>query len=105
MNLHNIVIPVEELNRRKREMSHWNAVAKKLYMSSDLEEILKILVTEVNGLNRPYIVRRVYAHYNSVRRKIELAHVAEYIRVIRKLSPRSYLADETSEREGVGEGD
>lgn len=85
MDLKSIQIPSEELNRRKRDMSHWNAVAKFLYTCNDLEEILKILVVEAHGLNRPYIVRRIYAHYNSVRRRRELEQIAEFISEVRRL--------------------
>ena len=85
MNLQQIQIPIEELNRRKREMSHWNAVAKKLYSTLDLEEILKILITEIHGLSRPYIVRRIYAHYNNIRRKQDLEAIANYIKETRNI--------------------
>ena len=85
MDLYKVNMSTEEINRRKRDSSHWNAVAKALYSSDDLEEIKRMLVTEIHGLNRPYIVRRIYAHYNSARRKTELEHIASFTREIRSL--------------------
>lgn len=92
MNLEKVQMPVEELNRRKRLMSHWNAVAKTLYACSDLDEIERILYTEIHGLNRPYIIRRIYAHFNSVRRKAELIEIATFIKNVRHLRPEDFDA-------------
>lgn len=103
MKLYDVKMTKEEVNRRKREMSHWNAVAKQLYSLTDQAEILKMLVVEIFGLNRLYIVRRIYSHYNNVRRKRELDHIAEftkYIRItkVREATDEDY--DEVPKEEG-----
>lgn len=68
----------EQLARLKRERSHWNAVAKILYAKKLEHEILEMLVVEMHTHNRPYVKRRIYSHFNAVRRKNELEELANY---------------------------
>jgi hypothetical protein len=81
MILHEINLSQEDINRTSRTMSHWLNVAKALYDSVDEQFILKMLYVELNTRSRYYVVQRIYAHYNSVRRRRELEE-------IRKWSPR-----------------
>lgn len=70
----------EELVRLTRQMSHWVNVAKELYGSTDETFILRMLRTELETKKRYYIVQRIYAHYNAVRRKRELEEIRAWNR-------------------------
>jgi len=70
-----VVLTKEQVNRAARNMSHWVNVAKDLYASKNEDYILTLLYTELNTRQRYYIIQRIYAHYNSVRRKRELEEI------------------------------
>lgn len=87
-----------EVNRRRRDMSHWNVVAKALYSTEDETEIIKMLIVEIKGNRRPYIIRRIYSHFNAVRRSKEL----DFIKDLTKNTKR--VRNETSDNGGVRKG-
>lgn len=67
-----------ELAKIKRERSHWNKVAQMLYATKTKEDILAMLYCEFHTHNRPYVIRRIYSHYNAVRRRHELEELENY---------------------------
>lgn len=59
-------------------LSHWNKLAKILYAENNEINVLTYLRAEAEGKNRHYIVNRIYAHYNALRRKRELREIIEW---------------------------
>lgn len=80
MLLEQIELPTSEFVKRRREMSHWNAVAKLLYSSQSENDVLLMLKVECQGNRRPYVIRRIYAHFNTIRRRRELAEVQSFLK-------------------------
>jgi len=74
----NVELTQEDINRTSRTMSHWLNVAKMLYDSEDEAFILKLLKVELETRDRYYIVQRIYAHYNSTRRRRELKELQSW---------------------------
>lgn len=66
-----IEVSAAEFARRKRESSHWLKLSDALYKSKDEHELLTMLKVELEGLDRPYVLSRVYSHFNVVRRHRE----------------------------------
>jgi len=71
-----------EVNRLSRDYSHWLAVSKILYTTDDEDELKKMLVIEKRSYNRYYVLRRIHAHYNTVRTRNERE-------VLQKWNPKS----------------
>lgn len=74
----------EAINRKAREMSHWVQIARDLYDSKDETYVLTMLKVELETQRRMYIVNRIYAHYNALRRRRELDEINHYTAGTRK---------------------
>lgn len=74
-----VKITKEEANKESRARSHWVSVASELYTCNSEQVILRMLVVEVMTRNRPYIVRRIHAHYNSTRMRAERGELTKFI--------------------------
>lgn len=70
-----ISLAPETKARMARKMSHWVNVAQELYGLIDETRILTMLKVELETKNRYYIVQRIFAHYNAVRRRRELSEL------------------------------
>lgn len=81
----------QEVNRRKRDMSHWLKLANVLYKCKDEHEILKTLKVEIETLGRVYVIQRVYAHFNSLRRQRELNEILKSRKILNKELPNEIL--------------
>jgi len=90
----------EQVNRAARNMSHWVNVAKDLYESKNEDHILKLLYIELNTRQRYYIIQRIYAHYNSVRRKRELEEIRAWNHMLTSTKKPLLVEDSTDVRVG-----
>lgn len=66
--------------QKRREMSHWVKLARDLYASKDTVFVRTMLYVEVMGDRRPYVVQRIFAHYNSLRRRAELDQINKWMK-------------------------
>jgi len=80
MSPEDVQLTRDQIARQARKMSHWLNVAKELYESKDEAHIISMLHTELETKKRYYIVQRIYAHYNSIRRQRELLELREWNR-------------------------
>jgi len=74
-----IDLTAAQFAQRRRDMSHWVKLAKELYDSRDEKHILTMLFVEVNGDRRHYVVQRIFAHFNSLRRQRDLKAINEFM--------------------------
>lgn len=75
MFLDDVVVTQADINKARRDMSHWVKLAEQLYKCSDEPELKRMIITERMTTNRAYVIRRIYAHYNAIRAKREREEV------------------------------
>ena len=73
-------------------MSHWVKLAQDLYASKDEKTILTMLKVEMEGDRRAYVIQRIFAHYNSTRRRRELEAISTWMKSNKRVA-REAIAD------------
>lgn len=72
------ITPSTKARAFREALSHWNKLAKILYEEDNEQTVLVYLRAELEGKNRHYIVNRIYAHFNAIRRRRELKEIQEW---------------------------